>query len=155
MATVTAIRADRVGKNHHKQKYYNRDFSGMDLKNADFRCASLMGCKFDDADLSYANMEGANLRGASLIGTRCYRTNFKDASLAGAAFEPKDAFGATFTMACETFDGMKPAKLWWDMWLMMLLRMKPPEEEMELAIIQAIGPELYAGLRQLMDRRIF
>lgn len=155
MGTVTAIRADRVGKQFYRAKFYDKDFSGQDFNHGDFRCASLMGCKFDHCDLSYANFEGANLRGASLIGTRCYRTNFKDASLASAVFEPKDAFGATFTFTCESFDGMKPAKLWWDMWLMTLLRMKPPEEGMDLEVIRAIGPDIYAGLRQLMQTRVF
>ena len=152
---MTTVRADRVGKNFYNKKLTNHDFSGQKLDHADFRCASLIGANFDDADLSYANFEGANLRNASLIATRCYRTNFKDACLAMAKFEPKDAFGATFTFACESFDGMKPAKLWWYMWLMMLLRMKSPEEDMELDIIKAIGPDRYAGLQQLMVRRIY
>jgi hypothetical protein len=155
MGETMTVRADRVGKNFYNQKHSGRDFSGQKLDHADFRCASLIGCNFNDADLSYANFEGANLRMATLVGTKCYRTNFKDASLACATFEPKDAFGATFTFACESFDGIKIPKLWWYMWLMMLLRMKPPEELMELDVIKIIGPDRYAGLQQLMARRQF
>jgi len=154
MATqITTVRSDRSGKHFYNRKLLNYDFSGQKLDHADFRCASLIGANFDDADLSYANFEGANLRGASLKGTRCYRTNFKDACLAMSDFEPKDAFGITFTFACESFDGAKPAKLWWYMWLMMLLRMKSPEDAMELDVIKAIGPDTYAGLQALMTNR--
>jgi hypothetical protein len=155
MAETLVVRADRAGKSFYNQKLLNHDFSGQKLDHADFRCACLIGANFNDADLSYANFEGANLRGASLVGTRCYRTNFKDAALACSNFEPKDAFGVTFTFACESFDQAKVAKLWWYMWLMMLLRMKPPEEDMELDVIKIIGPDRYAGLQQLMARRAF
>jgi len=153
MGTVTVVR--EKAKSFYNQKFYSMDFSGQYLGNADLRVGSFINCNFNDADLSYANCEGANFRGSSFVGTRCYRTNFKDASLAGTTFEPKDAFGATFTFACESFDGMKPAKLWWYMWLMMLLRMKPPEENMELDVIRIVGPERYAGLQQLMKQRMF
>lgn len=136
-------------------KYYNHDFSGQNFSYCDFRGASLMGCKFNDCDLSYTNFEGANLRGAEIVGARCYRTNFKDASLAGARFEPKDAFGVTMTMNCETYDGMRPAKLWWYMVLMLLLLTKPDDPQMELDLIKAIGPERYDGLRTIMQRRVF
>ena len=153
MGTLIAVKPREPFKTWYNKKLYNHDFSGQNLSHADFRCASLMGCNFNDADLSYANFEGANLRNATLVGKRCYRTNFKDAALAGSAFEPKDAFGATFTFACEAFDGMKPAKLWWYMWLMMLLRMHPPEVDMELDVIKIIGPDRYAGLQQLMKQQ--
>lgn len=153
MGTMTAVR--ERAKSFYNQKFYSQDFSGQNLCNADMRCGSFINCNFNDSDMSYANCEGANFRGSSFVGTRCYRTNFKDASLASATFEPKDAFGATFTFACESFDGMKPAKLWWYMWLMMLLRMKAPEENMELDVIRAIEPDRYAGLQQLMRQRTF
>jgi hypothetical protein len=155
MGTSVTTGDSRRTKLFYNKKFYNHSFKGQDLSHADFRSATLIGCDFTEADLSYANFEGANCRGANFTTTRLYRTNFKDAALADSIFEPKDAFGMTITLSCETFDGMKMSKLWYLVWLMLLLRSKPPEEEMELKLINVIEPERYAGLRTLFDRRVF
>ena len=142
-------------KNFYNQKFYEHDFSGQDLSHSDFRNSTCLGCNFDRADLSYANFEGANCRDSTFVATRCYRTNFKDTALAGSKFDPKDGFGMTITLTCETVDGMRIGKLWWYVWLMLALRMKPPDEDSELKLINAIGTEKYEGLRQLFSRRVF
>jgi len=152
IVTMPVVNA-RGNKNFRNQKFYNHSFANQDLAHADFRCASLIGCSFEHADLSYANFEGANCRCADFTATRCYRTNFKDAALAGSKFAPSDAFGMTFSFTCEMFEGMQVAPLWWYMFLMNLLLMKAPTEEMELDVIKIIGPERYAGLKTLMARR--
>jgi uncharacterized protein YjbI with pentapeptide repeats len=144
-----------VIKNFYNQKFYRVDFSGQDLQRAIFSNASLIECDFSNADLSYATFEGANCRGANFTGTRLYRTNFKDAALAQSKFEPKDAFGMTITLSCETVDGMRIGKLWWFVWIMMCLRMDCPDKDAELGFINAIGAERYEGLARLFSRRIF
>jgi|SRR5882724_1445532 len=146
--------AEVKNKNFYNGRFYKHDFSGQDLSKANFRSASVIGCNFSNTDLSYANFEGANCRECNFTGTILYRTNFKDAALADAIFEPKDAFGMTITLSCETVDGLKISKLWWFVWLMLSLRMKVPEEDMEFKIINAIGKERYIGLRQLFERRV-
>ena len=152
METVTEFKK----KNYRESKYYREDFSGKDLAYADFRNASLIGCNFSNANCPYANFEAANCREANFTGTNLYRANFKDAALADSIFEPKDAFGMTITLNCETVDGMKIGKIWWFDWVMMALRMRVPlpEEDLELKIINAIGRERYIGLRQLFERRV-
>ena len=152
-STVTATKGR--GKSFYNQKFFGSDFSGQDLNHSDFRCCTVVDCNFSNADLSYANFEGANCRGANFTGTRCYRTNFKDAALAGSIFEPKDVFGMTITMSCETVDGAKVSRMWWYIWLMMAMRMKAPDEEAKIRLVQAIEPERYAGLRRLFDTREF
>ena len=143
-------------KSFYNQKFYRTSFAEQDLSYADFRCASLIECDFSKSNLSYANFEGANCREANFTGSILYRANFKDAALAGSLFEPKDAFGMTITLSCETVDQMKIGKIWWFVWLMLALRMQVPlpEEDMELKIINAIGRERYIGLRQLFERRV-
>ena len=154
MGTDAIVTPEVKKKNYHSVKLYRADFSNQDLSHADFRCASLIGCDFSNSDLSYANFEAANCREAKFFATKLYRTNFKDAALADSIFEPKDAFGMTITLSCETVDGLKIGKLWWFVWVMLALRMKVPEEDLELKIINAIGRDRYIGLRQLFERRI-
>jgi len=151
-----SVTAHRVkGKTFYNQKLYGANFIGQDLVHADFRSATLMNANFTDADLSYANFEGANCRGAIFDNCRLYRANFKDAALAGSVFRPKDAFGITLTMACETFDDVQSSGLWYLSMVMLALRMKSPEEGLEEKIISAIGTERYMGLRHIFDRRVF
>lgn len=147
--------AKQRGKSYYNQKLYNHSFKGQDLAHADFRSATLIGCDFSEADLSYANFEGANCRGANFTATRLYRSNFKDAALADSIFEPKDAFGMTITLQCETFDGVKAAPLWYLSLIMLTLRMQCPEPELDLKLISAMGPQRYEGLRHIFDRRVF
>lgn len=148
----TAV-TNKRGKTFYNQKFYGKSFVGEDLSHSDFRSATLIRCDFSDADLSYANFEGANCREAIFKNTRLYRANFKDAALADSIFEPKDAFGITLTMHCESFDGVKASPLWYLCLIMLTLRMECPEPELDLKLISAMDPERYKGFRVLFDRR--
>src|SRR5271154_5135405 len=124
-----------LGKNFSNQKIHQKSFKGRDLTNSDFRGAAVIGCDFSNADLSYAKFEGANCWEANFTDAKLYRTNFKDACLAKAIFKPKDCFGVTLTMCCDTFDRMQVDSKWQTVWLFMALMMDLPDKKLEEAII--------------------
>ena len=109
-------------------------FEGKDLVHADFRGAALVHCNFKGADLSYANLEGANCYGADFTDAKLYKTNFRDATLAKTIMHPRDAFGITLTMTCDTFEGMDVSNKWNVQWFFLTLMMKQ-EEAIEKAVI--------------------
>lgn len=143
-------------KKFSSQKFYRHDFSGQNLERADFRNASLIECNFTDAKLRQANFEGANCFGANFTNADCNRTNFKDAVLGNTLFYPKDMFGATLTMSCETFEGMKVKRLWWFCFLQFALMMVPEkdaEEKLRDRLIGMIGPKMYVALSKMFPQR--
>ena len=135
METMTEVKK----KNYYSAKLYREDFSGKDLAHANFRNASLIGCNFTDANLAYADFDSANCREANFTRSILYRANFKDAALADSIFDPKDAFGMTITLSCETVDGMKIGKIWWFVWLMMALRNKLWSSTMHTLILSVMA----------------
>ena len=108
---------NKDGKVFINRKFYDADFSSRDLTHADFRGATLVGCNFDNSNLSYANFEGANCYRSTFRQARCYRTSFKDAVLAETILDPRDFFGATISVSCDTWDRMKIGKMWLASWL--------------------------------------
>jgi uncharacterized protein YjbI with pentapeptide repeats len=139
-----------------RQKIFSRDFSGQKLSHAKMRSSLFHRCNFDRADMTEADCEGSEFLGSTFRETICYRTNFKDAKLAGTVFEPKDCFGMTVTLQCKTFDGVKVSPLWWMMWAMFLTIMKPEklngEDLIDRAILM-IGPDRYLKLKTLLQKR--
>ena len=140
-----------------RQKLYGKDFSGQTLAHAKMHNSLFHRCNFDNADMTEADCEGSEFFGSTFRQTNCYRTNFKDAKLAGTVFEPKECFGITITLQCKTFDGMKVTGLWWMMWAMFLTLMKPEklpdgEDPVDRAILM-IGPDRYVRLRNLLQKR--
>lgn len=140
-----------------RQKFYSQDFSGLDLTNKKMRQSMFMNCKFDGANLTEADCEGSDFFGSSFRETICYRTNFKDAKLAGTLFEPKDCFGMTITMQCQTFDGMRVSPIWLYGWLIFATMMRPVKmpagEDLMNGVIAAIGAERYVKLRSMFTKR--
>src|SRR5678816_3146824 len=118
-ATIVTVTEDLCGK-----KIYNRSFAGMNLAKKKLRQSLFFQCSFDDADLTDADCEGSEFVGSTFRRTICYRTNFKDAKLP-CIFEPKDCFGMTLTMQCQTFSGMKISPLWWWGWIYFATLMHP------------------------------
>jgi uncharacterized protein YjbI with pentapeptide repeats len=55
------------------------DFTGSDLKWADFSVTTLTNVNFTNADLRYANFGGAILSNCTMTGAKVYRTNWTDA----------------------------------------------------------------------------
>ncbi|YAF97828.1 MAG: pentapeptide repeat-containing protein [Nodularia sp. CChRGM 3473] len=61
-----------------------RDFSRVELGNAELSGVNLKGCDLSYADLSEANLQGANLRGTDLSFADLSQANLRDADLRGA-----------------------------------------------------------------------
>lgn len=140
-----------------KQRFYGRDFSGQDLRRASMRGSLFSNCKFDDADMSEADCTGADFQGSSFEQTNCYRTNFKDAVLAGTKFNPRDCFGMTITLQCRTFQGVRVGALWFYAWLLFLTMTHPFGGEVDMVdkVRIAIGPDRWLKLKTLFGKREF
>jgi pentapeptide repeat protein len=108
---------EKEGKVYINRKFYDVDFSNKDLTHADFRGSTLVNCNFDSADLSYANFEGANCYHSSFRQARLYHTSFKDVVLAYTKMDPRDMFGMTLSVSCDTFDQIELGPIWLAAWL--------------------------------------
>ena len=114
--TQEVVRKIMEGPRPHKfrgLKLSNCDFSGLDLHGADFRQASVPYSNFRKANLRFANFESANLYACDFTDADCHRINLKDAVTSDAIMEPIDLFGATITLECRSFQGMKVSPGWW------------------------------------------
>lgn len=151
---VKELPAGPVGKKFTNQKFHKMSFANRDLSHADFRGSSVVGCDFTNSDLSYANFEGCNCWEANFTDARLYKTNFKDSILARSIMKPKDCFGMTITLSCDTVDKMVIGEKWETTWIFMALMMELPDKKMETALINTIGPERYLRLRQIFDNRM-
>lgn len=148
----------KEGKVFINQRFYDQDFSDRDLTHADFRGCKLVNCNFDGANCSYANFESANCYGSSFKRTNLYHANFKDAVLAEADFDPRDLFGITVSMTCDTFDKLKMTKLHVAFWVfnLLLLDIEPEmKEQLKTLLISWVGEERLKGMvRAYGDRAI-
>lgn len=142
----------RGDKKLANKKFNGVSFAGYDLTHVDARCSTFVECDFTGADLSYGNCSGANFWGSNFTDAKLYRTNFADAVLERSIMAPKDCFGMTVTLSCDTVSHMKISEKWLNTWLFMALLMDmDPEKENKL--IQVVGPERYQKLRQLFALR--
>jgi len=141
-------------KRSANKKYYRENFAGKDLSTADFRNASVLECDFTGATLRYANFENANCYGANFTDADMYRTNMKDAILASSIMCPKDCFGMTITLTCDTVQKMKVNDKILNYWLYMALMMDGPPEQM-LLLRASIGEEKVASLERMFKERMF
>lgn len=152
------LKRDYVGQDMTRKKYFGQDFSYQDLSKLRLRQSTFHRCNFDYANMTEADCEGSEFLGSTFRETNCYRTNFKDAKLAGTIFKPHDCFGMTLTLQCSTFKDIKISRLWWTVWLMFAGLMKPgdsvvEEEELQTSLVTAIGPERYIKMRSLLTKR--
>lgn len=65
----------------------NFDFSGRDLRAADFRFAELSGANFSQADLTLADFSGAIVENANFNDATMIKTVFRDTVTDGATFD--------------------------------------------------------------------
>lgn len=152
-ATVIA-EAMSKGKKFRNLKLPGVSFKGLDLKDADFRNASLPGADFSGCNLKYANFEGANLFACNFEEATCYRTNFKDANLADTNMQCADLYGATITLECKSFMGMRLKPGWWFGWLFYALLMQPPSQAVHDKLVELMGTDRYEVLRSQYARRV-
>ena len=150
--------SEKKAKVYINRKFFDTDFSGQDLTHADFRGCTLVNCNFDNSNLRYATFEGANCMGSSFRQASLYHTNFKDAILQKAILDPRDAFGMTLSIACDTFDKAELGKIWLAGWLYLPLLAQLPEgtkEKLEAILVDLIGEERLKGLeRHFADRTL-
>jgi uncharacterized protein YjbI with pentapeptide repeats len=146
-------------KDFSRQRFYSTDFSGQDLRRAQMRSSVFYNCKFDNADMTEADCTGSEFTGSSFEQTNCYRTNFRDAALAGTHFNPKDCMGMTITLSCKTFKGMKVGALWFYAYLLFATMMHPFGTETSSTlvdkVIDAIGTDRWVKLKALFGKREF
>lgn len=148
------------GEDYSGKKFNGRDFSGKFLQYGNFHGATLLNCNFRDCDLRYANFTGANCYGSDFTNSILSRVNMTDCNLQRTIFKPKDAFGITITMKCETFTDMEIDDTWLKVWLFMPCQMKLPETENGKdkpwldRIILLLGEKTYLKFRQVFANRI-
>lgn len=141
-------------KNFRNLKLHGADFRGMDLEKADFRSAACHYADFRDTNCKYANFEGAGLMFTKWSGANCHRVNFKDASLCDAEMHGvTDFMGATFTMDCKSWQGIKVDSGFWYGFLFYGLLMEPPTEEAKEKLMLFFGEERYKTLKNLYASR--
>jgi len=144
------------GKVFINRKFYDHDFSGKDLTHSDFRGATLVNCSFDHADLSYANFESANCYRSSFVQARCYHTNFKDAVLAETKMDPRDMFGMTISVSCDTFDRIKLGEIWLYAWIFLPTLGDLPadmKEKMRGLLRDAMGEDRVVAMERVFANR--
>ena len=144
-------------ENLSKVKLEKRNFSNQNLRERNLSHSVFDCCNFDGADMTDANCEGSTFSGSTFRDTICYRTNFRNAKLAGTIFQPRDAYGMTVSLSCDTFRNMRVGQLWWYAWLVFATQMEPASEpvkgDIKGALIAAIGAERYVKLAKLFQRR--
>lgn len=150
---------NHTGKDFSGQKFIKGDFSDQNHQYTNFRSASLIEANFRNTDLSYANFTGANCYGADFTGAILYRTNMMDCILERSIMKPKNIFGLTLTMKCETFRGMVIDEDWLECWSFFPVLMDLPEAKKNPKpwldrIIQLLGPERYPRLKAVFERRV-
>ena len=134
-------------------KLSNCNFDGLDLHGADFRQASVPFSSFRKTNLRFTNFESANLYACDFTDADMHRVNLKDATLSDTIMEAKDLFGATITLECRSFQGMKLSPGWWYGWMFYGLLAQPPSKDAEEKLIQLLGVERYTVLREQYARR--
>jgi uncharacterized protein YjbI with pentapeptide repeats len=103
------ISAPAIALDYVRESLIGVDFSGKDLRDAEFTKANLRqsnlshtdlrGVSFFAANLEEANLEGADLRGATLDSARFNRSNLTNAVLEGAFVANARFAGAIITGA--------------------------------------------------------
>ncbi len=147
---------EKEGKVFINRKFYDTDFSSRDLTHADFRGSTVVSCNFDNADLSYANFEGANCYRSSFRQSKLYHTSFKDAVLAETKMDPRDMFGMTVSVSCDTFDRIELGPIWLASWIFLptLGELQPGlKDELQSVLKKMLGEERFKALERIFANR--
>ena len=145
------------------RKFYGVSFKGMKLKHAPFQLHTFKGCDFTDTDLAYGNLTGAHCYGSNFTGANLYRANMTDCELQDTIFYPRDCFGMTITLRCDTYQGMEIDPIWLQVWQFIPCVMKLPERKENGNIIKdywlnkiiaMIGSSAYLKMKQIFSNRV-
>lgn len=156
MATKGVVMEGKPEKVFINRKFYDKDFSSQDLTHADFRGCTLVSCNFNHSDLSYATFEGANCYRSSFVQSRLYHANFKDAVTAEVIMDPRDFFGVTLSISCDTFDKMTLGGNYPLIWIYLLTLAKLPEtlaEKLKKLLVEELGQGRYEALEKIFANR--
>lgn len=156
MEGATKVANGKQEKVFINRKFYDVSFANRDLTHADFRGCTLVSCCFDNSDLSYATFEGANCYRSTFVQSKLYHTSFKDCVLAEATLDPRDMFGMTVSVSCDTFDKIKLGKVWLAAWLYLPMLADLPEgtkEKIQSVLEDLIGAERVKGLERHFSNR--
>jgi len=156
MATPVPAAVDIRAEDLCNNRYYNRNFSALDLSRLKLRNSLFYQCNFDNANMSETDCTESEFYGSSFRDTNCYRTNFTNAKLADTIFAPKDCTQMTITLSCATFENMKIAQIWFLGLLTLASSTKPfgpMKEDLIGPLIATIGEERYVKLRGLFSKR--
>lgn len=153
MLTAEIAKRRQKGQSFRNQSFYDHDFQGQDLTKADFRNATLHGCNFDNCDLSYADFTGADCTGSSFRQAKLYRTNLTNVCLAKTLMDPRDLFGTTITIHCNSVANMKMSPLWVAGWLQFLMAADIPADQKEK--IREVAESIIGAERLKAVQRVF
>ena len=146
-------------KNSEGKRYNKKSFRGMNLRHANFRHSTCLECDFSGADMTYASLENGNFWGSNFTGTILNRANGAHASFENTVFMPRDVYGFTMTIQCETFANWKIDPLWLQVWLFIPTLWNLPEVEGKpdywlSKIINLLGPKLYQRYKKVFSNRV-
>ena len=137
-------------------QFVNKNFSGQDLTGAKLDHSIFICCNFDKAILNSADCSYSKFTGGTMIDTMCRDTNFSH-SILNCIFKPKDAFGMTLTLKCETFRGMKTSAFWWYCFvqfaLMMMVEKDSDGTDPKDSLIKSLGINKYLALKRMFQER--
>ena len=141
------------------KKFYQEDFSGKSFVHADFRFMSFIECNFSKCDLRYSNFTGSNCYGSNFTDSRLTRANMMECCLEKTIFKPRDVFGLTITLKCDTFAGMDVDETWLKAWLFFPAIMKLPlpkngDLSWEGKLIEFLGETTYRRYKAAFSSRI-
>jgi hypothetical protein len=146
-------------QNLSHSKFEKADFSGQDLRGVPMDHSFFICCNFDRANMNGVDCEHTNFSGSTFRDTDLGGANWKDCNLVGILFLPKDCYGITLTLQCQTFRGVRISQLWFFCWCifasMMIAEPYPiiSEPSWNDKLIALIGAERYLKLKALFARR--
>ena len=145
-------------KDSEGKQFNRKSFAGMNLRQANFRHATCLECDFSGADMTFASLEYGNFWGSNFTNTILNRADGAHASFENTIWMPKDAYGFTFTLQCETFMNMKIDPLWLRVWFFIPSLWRLPEEDVPdkwlSKIIDILGMKTYLKYKAIFSRRV-
>lgn len=138
------------------QLFTKIDFSGQDLRTVPMHHSKFLNCNFDRANISGNDCSHSKFAGSSMVDILCRDTDFAHSTL-NCIFKPKDAFGMTVTLRCETFRGMIVSAFWFYCWqqfsLLMLAEKDSEGIDPKAALIASLGTSKYLTLKRMFRER--
>lgn len=116
-------------------------------------------CIFDGGDIADSNFYKSDFLGSSFRGTNMHETVMVKCRMPHMIFEPRDAFGISFSFTCQTFQHGVISPFWYLSWFilansMTITKHAPYPDDLQARIIDAIGAERFVKLKKLFNREL-